>query len=159
MAKSPAHTRKEDQDIVNSNLEAKDLAQDVLAVIKWQRKGLPSNYITDGASNIADLTFNNLEIGKTYRVSGMIYGVHSDGTGDFNVLSLKQGATVVSVWDISVPGGGAGVSLRNGINAVFTATDTTLIAESNLDTNAYFAANTFLILEEVQYHAETTDFT
>ena len=127
--------------------------------VLYQKKTLSGN---TQSGNISDLTFNNLEIGKTYRLSGNIRtGGNANQAEQDRQIVFNQGATLINITrevrgfdSQGVPG-----AMDTGISAIFTCTDTILQAVATCSTSFFIQANTFVILEELPNHEVTTDFT
>lgn len=126
--------------------------------VKYQFKEEPNN--VQVSANLASLTFNNLEIGKKYRISGMVTSVSISGTQfQFN---YNNGANLIvscrfegndNVFD----------QATLGFEAIFTATATVLQASTVAGVNAYLIGGAgrrnFAQLEELPNHEETSDWT
>lgn len=129
--------------------------------INFQTKVLQANFSATGT--MADLTFSNLEVGKSYRISGQI--THIGDSGAINtkhsIVEIRDGATVIT--DIEkYDSSRANMALTGAINQVFTATDTILTFEVTSSLNTYIGANTprqtFITLEELPTHNITTQW-
>lgn len=140
--------------------DAKDIEQDDILndrATKWQVKILSSNRTTDGV--IPDLTFNNLEIGKTYKLGGMIW--HETEADDGGDLGIVNGAQEVAKTTYNPSAGGGTARVCIGLNEVFTAVATTLTFIGNSLSATHSIAGdgsrgeTHVILEELPYHEET----
>lgn len=123
----------------------------VFGITYWQLKRMSSN--TSAIGVIPSLTFNNLEIGKTYRV---LLHVNFQGTGQKKIRA-ENGVAVVAVAEMSA----GSTELNQDVMAVFTASDTILTffnATSNSQIQGGGSDNegTFAILEELPNHIETT---
>lgn len=131
--------------------------------VKWQKKTLAANFAPTGI--ITDLSFNNLEIGKTYRLGGQI-AVNGDN-GSINIkdskMTLYNGAT--ELLELNAASGDTGsYNSTIGINLVFTATATTVTFDRTVDGISYInSANgsTFATIEELPdtSYKVTTDWT
>lgn len=122
-------------------------------VVKRQRKETTGDHTTNDV--IPELTFNNLEIGKKYRVSAQIIFEGTSGTAhgvgvnqsDLN-LGLRKGDTTsidsfIRIFD----------------RDTFIATSTTLtFTGSNLGADRRVGNGSKVVLEEIQNNEETTDF-
>jgi hypothetical protein len=130
--------------------------------IAWQRKDLTSTVTSTTADVLATgLSFNNLEAGKTYRLSGNIYwrklasgggvnfGIYIDGVTDKNFIAF-------------IRADGIEISNKTGVSTTFTATtDGTLevyISGHPAGTH-YLNSGSWLILEELPFHAQTSKWT
>ena len=124
---------------------------------KWQTKILSADVTSDGV--ISDLTFNNLVIGRTYRVCGQIsFEVLLAGT-DLVFANIINGAQDIATSAAATEIGG---KIAAGINAIFIATATSLTcsASSASPTTSRIEGNgtrtqTFIQLEELTSHSET----
>lgn len=119
---------------------------------KWQQKYLAGN--TSSAGILTALTFNNLTIGKTYRV-----GLHVDfqGTGAKRI-DIYNGATQLTRLEMS----GGSSELNTFTSKIFVATATTVtfdfaVASSQLQGSDL--TSTSAILEELPNHELTTQWT
>jgi len=149
----------------NSRLEA----QEAIASEKnrFQVKLLSANVNSTGI--MGDLTFNNLVIGKHYRIGGQIL-IFDDTNGvtqmqgflnyehDGEIIGRTVFGTFVAAATLTDLFG------TNGPNSIFTATASTL--EFNLTTivnmrvaGSNSRTSTHIILEELNDYEETTDFT
>lgn len=124
---------------------------------KYQKKTLTTN-ITSG--NVADLAFNNLEPGKTYRLSVKASGyLENNNWRDVSLNMAHNGANILRLRGGSASTGN-GLPWGDGGSVVFTATATTITAtfvSANVSGTTYVEANaTFAILEELPNHEQTT---
>jgi len=124
--------------------------------IDWQIKTLSANIASGTSGTSADLSFSNLEIGKTYRVSG---NIHQAQSGFVNIFfQIINGATVVQ------QGNSKDVTGQEewmvGICSVFTATatdlDFTYVTNTGVIVGNGNRDRTFLVLEELPNHKETS---
>lgn len=121
---------------------------------KWQLKRLDGNVTAAGI--MPSLTFNNLTIGRTYRIT---LHVNYQGIGQKKVV-INNGAVVVGVSEMA-----AGSSELNlDTVAVFLATATTLTfdkiaANAQIQGGSADNEGTFSLLEELPNHEITTDWT
>lgn len=130
--------------------------------VKWQKKTLSSNQTSTGV--VSDLTFNNLEIGKTYRIGGQlsILGLSSSVNSKESRIDIDNGST-----RIIRTGGNSGDTgtyiFPIALNTVFIASDTTLTVDVTSLVNTYMSANTtedsYMILEELPLHEQTSQWT
>jgi len=135
--------------------------QDVVVVLpesktKWQTKYLSSDFTSNGV--ISDLTFNNLEIGKTYRLNLKLSQVTG---GSQYYIDAKNGAAIICRADIPA----ASYQKRlNVINQIFmaTATDVTFTAGSYDGGEIIYGDggkyNTNATLEELPLHEQTAQW-
>lgn len=128
---------------------------------KWQRKILSGNI--SSVQDIADLQFNNITIGKTYRIGGTMFGI---GGNSISIIDFYSGAggTGQQYGVTGLLENAAGlVYPRFGINTLFVAQSTTLFARANISGGTIFGngtlAQTNITLEEVPNHEITTDWT
>ena len=127
---------------------------------KWQQKFLPAD-ISVNTSNIASLRFNNLSIGKTYRVTAQIQVVAGDNNARFEVF--HNGVSVASTQNQP---GGAGPEDRftQTCWAIFVATATTVQFDFIENANCILEGNgtseqTWTMLEELPDSELTTAWT
>lgn len=129
--------------------------------IPHQTKILSSDHTT--ASVISDLTFNNLEIGKTYRISGQIFHFQPASSDIDAIVFFNNGATEVGKSRINPPASTSNRSHTDHPCVVFTATDTILEFEFNNATTEIQGngtrGETFITLEELPNHVATTQWT
>ncbi len=127
--------------------------------IKWQKKSLITQVITN--QTVTELSFSNLEIGKTYRLSGQLdYGTQA---GDYSIMhtTFTCGGTVVFLSQqgtrTSVGWGG---DHPRPLSSTFTADGTDLTCVTSLHNDGTLrTGSTFVILEEVANPEITTDWT
>lgn len=152
--------RKKQQEVQ----EAVDTVQDNKFPIKWQRKILPSN-LSNTDTDVASLQFNDLTIGKTYKIGGTIQATATNAGSWVNFYS-GAGATGTLYGSIgSGENSAAFIYSKIGINLTFVATSTTMYAR----TQGFSAGSetlygdgtvysTHINLEECPNHVETTDW-
>jgi hypothetical protein len=132
--------------------------------IAWQKKTLTSTLTGyNGVINI--LTFNNLEVGKTYRISGTV-ALRSNTAGSDNIdIIFHPTATLVNTTEYgrqTACPAASGLIDRKSPNIIFTATSDTLYVHSSSvegGSQIYGTGNndgTYIILEELPFHAQTT---
>jgi hypothetical protein len=123
----------------------------------WQTKTLSAHTTSTGV--MSDLTFSNLTIGSTYRVTLRLLWDFSGGDVDHIVfVQIKNGSTLLST------AGGRNTSAtdegRIGFPILFEATDTTVTFDAVSNTNARIlgtgTGNTAATLEELPNHKATT---
>jgi hypothetical protein len=110
--------------------------------IAWQRKELSSSILTN-TTNATEMQFNNLEIGKTYRVH-----LQAEMTAGSDIRIRHNGQ------DIGRLHAGAGSNATSGTSVIFTATTTVL--EVFVQTQPLLANLSFAILEELPFHSVTS---
>ena len=133
-------------------------------LVKFQTKTLSGNTSTTG--EVASLTFNNLTIGNTYRLSGQIRTqslAFSDVSRNFN-MKLYNGILLVNV-GIKRDASGTNQEWVDtvGFIHVFIASDAKLHWDITTAINTKLFQDgggkyTYMTLEELPYHLETTDF-
>lgn len=122
--------------------------QDIFS-IKHQTKTLGANTSSSPAGVIAGLTFNNLALGKTYRLTGYV------SCNDTQLLIYYNGVQI----------GGAGTQPNNGdavqgaISLIFTTTISTVLEARKDGQAGTIYQGTYLTLEELPFHTPTTDWT
>ena len=136
--------------------------------VKYQKKTL-STTVSTTDTDVTELKFNGLTIGKTYRWTGVFCGTLANPTGTLERIFaslIHNGATLAEGFfrhdDESINDVKQGtISLQVIFVAAATtastsitigATNGTVVAESN-------GVGTYTILEELPYHTETTNFT
>lgn len=123
--------------------------------IKWQRKDLVG--AVSAASTVSSLTFNNLEIGKTYRVGGKLF---PQGSGAINFqISFDDGITTGLYQWMTVKDVSGAEEDNQPVYFIFTATTTTMRTYCVSYSNGSMSGQSHLILEELPNHTETTDWT
>lgn len=136
---------------------------------KFQTKTLSSPANSTGV--VSDLTFNNLKIGRTYRIGGQIrwIDVGSNLNNIEGVIEIDNGSTLVGRVRDRIDDSGSGLNIDVWIrtsfpNILFTATDTSLtfdittINDCELNGDGT-RAETFITLEEIPNIVETDEFT
>lgn len=125
--------------------------------IDYQIKYLNSD-ITVNTADVTDLGFNNLEIGKKYRITGSV-SWEADNQDNPTLRVLNNG-NVIGISTIGLVQ--TGQVYKVGINSeVFTATSTSIIAEvTGMDAGNLLAGDgtsnqTWFQLEELPNHVET----
>lgn len=133
---------------------------------KNQTKILSTN-VSGTNTFVTELQFNNLEIGKFYRVSGNYYTAIPTGDtsqGMFFIDGTNFGDRVVGRVHISSDPADGGSHWCTPFSWVFQMTDsTTLKVYSSATTSATIYGDgtrqlTFATLEELPNHVETTDW-
>lgn len=130
----------------------------------YRTKFLSSNIdVTNTTANVPDLQFNNLEIGKTYKITGQI-DIVSGGAGSVTgsgKLTVTHNGVQVLVQQSKAELNGANDRQQSGANSyIFTATATTTnVTFQGFGQGILIASNqTFLTLEELPNHEETTQW-
>ena len=158
---SPVHWQNEE--LSNANFGIGD-GRDVFTEegeqpIFFQQRVLGANAYSR-IGDLTDMSFTNLEIGKTYRLSGHL-DMRLDGDTNslvrFNSMPRNQaGRTEYATAGIVItePGGGAGVF---AVNTIFKAVSDTLFFYSDNQGNGTdgVSGGSRIILEELPYHLET----
>lgn len=125
------------------------------SITRWQKKTLPSQITSNGV--ISALGFNNLEVGKTYRLITQIH--HLCVNNITSRLAYTNGSSTVLVSEMD-PEGVGGVRRTSGGSAIFTAMATTLTATATVSGGAAIEnGDTWAILEEVPWHEQTIKWT
>lgn len=133
--------------------------------IAWQQKTLSGNVsrTSSGTSQVTDLTFNNLEAGKTYRLTGTFRlqrtGNSSGNSANFNG-SYPGGA--MNLGYARADGLGGDLSYGSGISQIFTPSadgSLTFQLSTGISGGILYANTTYLMLEELPFHAQTSKWT
>lgn len=135
--------------------------------IKFQQKYLTASSVSP--ETMADLTFNNLTIGKSYKIttSAVIDLNVPSGATEYILVDVKNGSTILSqiVYRADATSSDL-IQMTKSSSVVFTATSTTTtVGWSETVTNASTQVLggqpywTFCHIEELPYHTVTTDFT
>lgn len=136
------------------------------SVTNYQTKVVSSNVTTNG--DIADITFNNLTIGNTYRVYGnMTFRGVGTSTGLKNIrFTIKNGGTDIGAAFVrAYQGTTTTIIVPNSFDITFVATDTTIVPDtSSISSMEILADNpassdSRLTLEELPNHTEVTTWT
>lgn len=141
--------------------------RDNLPTTKYQEKILASD-ITVSTDPVPSLGFNNLTIGRKYKVTGQVSAVvNTVSSTSFAALLVVHDGNFLCVGSIREDD--AGGLIRNATfsidSGVFEATATTVTADVNITGVSNFIAGngtkseTWLQIEELPRHEETTDFT
>lgn len=146
---------------IEANTALIDTKQDKFT-IPWQIKILNSNFATDN-TDIADLIFNNLEEGKTYRIGGSIEANYANSTVNVEFRDeANGGGNPYGVVKFQNKDTGSQTVESKSPNIIFTASSDTLYVhyDHTLGTNGSLSggqgrARTFIILEELPNHVET----
>ena len=132
------------------------------AVIRYEVRTLPAN-VTVGTIDIAALRFNNLEIGKTYRLTISPQAIHSANTN----IMLRAVHDSISILNVQVQPDNGGPSDRFAMGRTlpaFVATDTFVQFDlaisgvgGQLEGNST-TFQTYVALEELPNHVPTTQW-
>lgn len=133
--------------------------------VKYQRKFLSSNITGNGGSQTA-LTFNNLIIGRTYKVHGRA-SVNQNSTGNNYNVELHDGSNTIQGGSSSIINPGVTGTQSHQFTEIFVAATTTLnLRVGGLDSPSIIIGSpsggdnaTAMTLEELQSHFTTTDWT
>jgi hypothetical protein len=128
--------------------------------VQWQTKPLTATVTSNGL--IDEMTFNNLEVGKTYRLSYTFSGIVD--AADANIdMRVENGATTIAFTNFSSIGG-SDSRFSHTDSFPFTAIATTITfdivslgAGSSIQSSAT-NRRTFATLEELPNHVETNKF-
>lgn len=129
---------------------------------EFQIKTLNSN-ISAANADIADLRFNNLVVGKYYRLSGQTY-LQSDAANGAATLTVSTDGTIISKSAHDQSSAGSGSFTAAGISVIFKAKASTLISAFSENNPGLMQGDgtttwTYLILEELPNHKETSKWT
>ncbi len=129
-------------------------------IVKYQEKILTANTTANG-SVLTDLTFNNLVVGRTYRLYTKWVAKTGDA-GEYNLIVTHNAATLDTV-KCRGESGSAGCGGAFGSQIIFVATGTTLTftpSGANAGRLGYGGAGqTKVLLEELNTHQAVTDWT
>jgi hypothetical protein len=128
--------------------------QSLFGITRYQTKTLASNITAIGV--ITQLSFNNLQAGKTYRLSGYVGVTSAVATDDPTVYATDpSGNTLFLTGSANTP---AGQFIYTGFNSIFTAQ-----VSGQLQILKLYATGTVnegkATLEELPNHTPTTDWT
>lgn len=129
---------------------------------RWQKKYLTPTDITVTTADITSLKFNNLTIGKTYKLimSGSM-GLSGSSTGEYVVFSAVCGSTLMNIRFRQDSGPADTRTLSACNHKIFVAAGTTLSFGVNIVGTGYLSAGeteTYAILEELSDHEVTTSW-
>jgi len=141
---------------------AEDLAEDSSLVTKYQTKKLTADLFSGDSGNVPDRAFNNLVIGKTYRLIAHVQLIDANGTD--SSLNYFNGGVHLLGNLLASNNTTIDHEIRSGTSVVFIATDTTITTTATIGAASMVRGNnstheTFIQLEELPNHIETTDFT
>lgn len=117
--------------------------------IAWQRKNLSANTTTNTQSR-TEMDFNNLEVGRTYRLS-LSVGISGSATG-VGMRYVMNGTDLIQTATNSA----TAVDGRAGNSVIFTATAASITAITITGGSTIVATHTYGILEELPFHAQTS---
>lgn len=120
--------------------------------IDWQAKETTMS-ITTSQLDVAALRFNNLEIGKTYRVTAKQYTNGIDNLQQVEVRTSNNGNEVCATRFYQT--GATTNNFEAGDSQIFVAEATTLITDVNLNNGDFVAVEVRVQLEELPNHNET----
>jgi len=133
------------------------------ALNRWQKKLLNGDVTADADADLADIQFNGLEIGKTYRVSVLPYIETSVSDDNAAILGIHDGNTILRA-RANTSGSSLEIDQFTS-SSIFTATATTLTwSGESTSANAIIRGNntideTWAMIEELNnYQTETTAF-
>lgn len=125
----------------------------VFGKTEWQQKRLTSD--SAGIAIASDLNFENLTIGKTYKLTINIYGTSNTDVSAYNNNTDSGYIIARARFD-------GDTSYQSGVG-VFTATSSSIRVKNNANTTLFGGifddgSLTNAILEELPNHEETTKF-
>jgi len=121
----------------------------------FQKKNLASDKTSSQA--LTDLAFNNLVVGKTYRLLCSMDMDSNTNTTSFSIEMTHDSSIILKVQAEQYSAITEEHVLSNSV--IFTATASTITAQFNRSAGTLRAAQTYAILEELNYTKETTRFT
>jgi hypothetical protein len=139
-----------------------------LTASKWQKKFLSGAVSATGDNT--DLQFNNLEIGKTYRASGVLrHEIVGSGQGHNNITELRSasgggGTAYLICRDVNAApsvGYGNTDTFSQPINVMFTAVSSTLYVRLTASGVSRFLGGSevsHITLEELPLHSQTSQW-
>jgi hypothetical protein len=154
-----------DADAVNANFAAlKDGTE-----IRYQRKDVGSTFTATVHYNLSALDFDNLEVGKTYRLTGRIYTACATASQTDCDLSVRVYNEAQAANGTSPPSGDFldwyylrsrnvdRLQQSDGVNVIFTATHPQLTWYINVASGGYtINGASWAMLEELPAHVENT---
>jgi hypothetical protein len=114
--------------------------------------------------DIADLTFSNLVIGRSYRISGMLLWAGLAAGGDIVLASFYDGTSSDTVIHKSRLGDDIDVH-SDSFSFLYTATNTVMTTRWNSKAGSITLSGdgtrseSYLQIEELPNHVQTSDFT
>jgi hypothetical protein len=130
---------------------------------KWQVRILPS-HISGNTTDISSLRFINLVVGRTYKLSmQMDTSLPNNTFRTATLAAIHNGVTIAKVRSGSASTGNE-VNYGMGTTVNFTASATTLTFNASFINPGFILgdgtrAATFVMLEELPNHEETTQWT
>lgn len=136
--------------------------------VKWQKKFVASDFSTN-SSSITDIAFNNLKIGRTYRITSKIT-LFVDDDDQTAYVQVKNGSTVIDRLYHDHQGQTDALTLTAPLTTslifIATATDMTFVTGDFSGSGSLTAVlgdanaiNSWAILEELSTHSQTTEWT
>ena len=127
---------------------------------KWQKRFLLSN-ITANTPDIVNLKFNNLIVGKTYRITCQVSVISGAQNGR---VTAYNGATILAQTQNQTDGTGPSDRFVQTFTTIFVASDVTVtfdFTENTVNTleGDGTAFTTWSMLEELPNHEATTQWT
>jgi len=158
-----ADANMENEIAVNAYIpEATSTEAGVVKANKWEKHTLTTD-LTASDSDNSDLRFNNLTIGKMYRVSlqGDLRYTETSGQDAASIAVTNNSVEIVKVNHLTL--GSFSDYAVKGSTGIFSAAATTVIFNCTITNTAEIKGTqdaTWAILEELNnYEAETADFT
>lgn len=132
--------------------------------IKSQTKALAASVTGTNVAEVASLTFNNLVIGKFYRITGVVRATCATTASNALLTYTTNGAAVLNVGMDGFGDSVAGGALLFSVDATFQAAATKLVATITASPSGSISGNgtknsTFIQLEEIPNMEEVTSFT
>lgn len=143
----------EQQDAKDQELESSK--QDIIT-FPFKKKVLLGS--TSSIGLLANLQFNNLEVGKKYRITFYHQIIWNGNTQAVNQVSIYNNATGTGSRLVrSILGGQHNDNniVGSSVYEVFEASDTTLVFRLDNSTSCNLQAESYAILEELPLHEET----
>jgi len=130
--------------------------------VKWQLKELSSS-LTSSDTDIADLKFENLIPGRTYRITLQASMTLAGGGNNQGKVWMEHNAAKLCEVMCRGNSSASNIAQTAGTSKIFTAVTTTLITEFNetaasITLAAGGADGTWALLEELPTHVETSEW-
>jgi hypothetical protein len=138
-----------------SNEELETRLNDLETAGRFAKHELASN-VSGASSDIASLRFNNLVIGRTYRLS-MSMDATCTNNADAQLNAVHNGQTILEVRWVLGAAGTEDVNPIYGASTTFVATANTLTFDT-LFNAVINAIGTFAVLEELPFVTQTSAF-